>query len=45
MKQFANIKSQNYTPVPYALIVLGKGVQLHAMEVHGGRGGIAPTHI
>jgi hypothetical protein len=22
----------------------GKAVLLHAMEVHGGRGGIAPTH-
>jgi hypothetical protein len=22
----------------------GKGVPLHAMEAHGGRGGIAPTH-
>jgi hypothetical protein len=22
----------------------GKGVLLHAMEAHGGRGGIAPTH-
>jgi hypothetical protein len=21
----------------------GKGVQLHAIEAHGGRGGIAPT--
>jgi hypothetical protein len=22
----------------------GEGVPLHAMEAHGGRGGIAPTH-
>jgi hypothetical protein len=22
----------------------GKGVPIHAMEAHGGRGGIAPTH-
>jgi hypothetical protein len=22
----------------------GKGVPLHAMDAHGGRGGIAPTH-
>jgi hypothetical protein len=24
--------------------VKGKGVPLHAMVAHGGRGGIAPTH-
>jgi hypothetical protein len=23
---------------------INKGVPLHAMEAHGGRGGIAPTH-
>jgi hypothetical protein len=22
----------------------GKGIPLHAMKAHGGRGGIAPTH-
>jgi hypothetical protein len=26
------------------LTVKGKAVPLHAMEAHGGRGGIAPTH-
>jgi hypothetical protein len=27
-----------------SLLVKNKGVPLHAMEAHGGRGGIAPTH-
>jgi hypothetical protein len=25
-------------------MVKGKGVPLHALKAHGGRGGIAPTH-
>jgi hypothetical protein len=27
-----------------AVTIKGRGVPLHAMEAHGGRGGIAPTH-
>jgi hypothetical protein len=28
----------------YLLLCKSKGVPLHAMVAHGGRGGIAPTH-
>jgi hypothetical protein len=28
----------------HVIFIQGKGVPLHAMEEHGGRGGIAPTH-
>jgi hypothetical protein len=28
----------------FSLAIKGKGVPLHAMEAHEGRGGIAPTH-
>jgi hypothetical protein len=28
----------------HGLVYIGKGVPLHAMEAHGGRGGIAATH-
>jgi hypothetical protein len=28
----------------YSLIIKSKAVPLHAMEAHGGRGGVAPTH-
>jgi hypothetical protein len=29
---------------PHVLSKVSKAVPLHAMEAHGGRGGIAPTH-
>jgi hypothetical protein len=32
------------SPENLKYFVKGKGVPLHAMEAHGGRGGIAPTH-
>jgi hypothetical protein len=37
-----NMKGRDHSEY---LCIEGKGVPLHAMEAHGGRGGITPTYI
>jgi hypothetical protein len=39
-----NIEHKNEKKSWRRSIVKSKAVPLHAMEAHGGRGGIAPTH-
>jgi hypothetical protein len=37
-------EKSNHTNLKTIIILKSKAVPLHAIEAHGGRGGIAPTH-
>jgi hypothetical protein len=44
LKKIAKMTLDTIVAFDTIVIGKGKGVPLHAMEVRGGRGGVAPTH-